>query len=314
MKSILLFRLGGLGDLLAVFPSIYLLRKELSPCSITLVSREEYGALLKETGVVDNLISESDGYLAPLFAGSVQLEGELARWLEGFSLVLGWVQKKSSLQIEKNLLFQNIKKCLFFVFDPTYPGQISKFFFDKTAEFLNRSEGLSFIDCSVLPLSSGQMRDGLRLLGNGGLKERERMVVVHPGSGSSEKCWPVRNFIKIINRLSQKGIKGVLVTGMAEERMENIIEEARLPENWTWLRNPPLLRLAGLLRSADFYLGNDSGITHLAAACGRRGVALFQDDLAVKWKPYGRVSVLCGESVSRIKFDTVWEAVGVRLA
>ena len=314
MKSILLFRLGGLGDLLVAFPSIYLLRKKLSPCSITLVCREEYGSVLKETGIVDNLISGSDAGLVRLFAGSAHLDGELTQWLEGFSLILGWVQKKSSLQIEKNFLFQNRKKCRFFVFDPTYPGQISNFFFDKTAEFLNRSEALSFDECSILPLSSEQKQDGLRLLGNGDLKEREKMVVVHPGSGSTEKRWPVRSFIKVIIRLSQKGIRGVLVTGMAEERMESIIEEARLPENWTWLRYPPLLRLAGLLQSADFYLGNDSGVTHLAAACGTRVVALFRDDLVEQWKPYGYVSVLDGESVSEIKFDTVWEAVGVRLA
>jgi len=219
MKSVLLFRLGGLGDLLVAFPSIYLLRKKLSPCSITLVCREEYGSVLKETGVVDNLISGSDANLAPLFAGSAHLDGELVRWLEDFSLILGWVQKKSSLQIEKSFLFQNRKKCRFFVFDPTYPGQISKFFFDKTAEFLNRSEALGFDECSILPLSSEQMQDGLRLLGKGDLKEREKMVVVHPGSGSTEKCWPVNNFIKVIIQLGQKGIRGVLLTGMAEERM-----------------------------------------------------------------------------------------------
>ena len=117
MKSILLFRLGGLGDLLVAFPSIHCLRKKLSPCSITLVCREEYGSILKQTGVVDNLVSEADANLAPLFAGSAHLDGELVRWLGGFSLILGWVQKKSSLQIEKNFPFQDRKKYRFFVFE-----------------------------------------------------------------------------------------------------------------------------------------------------------------------------------------------------
>lgn len=314
MKSILLFRLGGLGDLLVAFPSICLLRKQLSPCSITLVCREEYGSILKETGVVDNLISEGDAGLAPLFAGSVHLEGEHVRWLEGFSLILGWMQKKSSLQIEKSFPFQSREKCRFFVFDPNYQGQISRYFFDKTAEFLNISADLSFSECSILPLNSKQKQDGLALLEKRDLMHGEKIVVIHPGSGSTEKCWPIRNFINMINRLSLEGIRGVWVTGMAEERMGNVIEAAPLPEGWTWLRNPPLLKLAGLISSADLYLGNDSGVTHLAAACGRKVVALFREDLVDKWKPYGRVSVLCGESISRIKFDTVWEAVGVRLS
>ncbi|UCC38866.1 MAG: glycosyltransferase family 9 protein [Candidatus Aminicenantes bacterium] len=309
MKSILLFRLGGLGDMLVAFPSIYLVRKKLSPCSITLVCREEYGSILKETGIVDDLISEGDVNLAPLFAGSVRLDGTLVRWLEGFSIILGWMQKKSSMQITKSLLFQNRKGIRFFVFDPAYPGPISKFFFEKTAEFLKGDEPVNFNECSSLPFSLKQKQDGLGLLGRRALKQNKQILVVHPGSGNTEKCWPIHNFIRIITQLGQKRIRGALVTGMAEEKIEDVIEKAQLPEGWTWLRNPPLLKLAELLSSTDFYLGNDSGVTHLAAACGTNGVALFRKDLADKWRPYGRVSVLNGESISDIKFDSVWEAV-----
>jgi heptosyltransferase-3 len=314
MKSVLLFRLGGLGDLLVAFPSIYFLRKKISSCSITLVCREDYGLIFKETGAVDNLVSEGDPRMAPLFAGSAHLDGELVRWLEGFSLVFGWMQKKSSLQIEQSLPLQSRKKSRFFVSDPAYPGQISRYFFDKTAEFLDRGEAPGFNECRILPLSSEQRRDGLTLLGKRVLKEGERFVVVHPGSGSAEKCWPVQNFLEIIIQLNRTGIGGVLVTGRAEARMEDVIEKAQLPENWTWLRNPPLLKLAGLLQSAALYLGNDSGVTHLAAACGGKVVALFREDLADRWRPYGRVSLLRGKPVSRIKLDAVWEAieVGVR--
>ncbi len=314
MKSVLLFRLGGLGDLLVAFPSIYLLRKKLAPCSITLICREEYGSLLKEAGVVDNLISEGDASLAPLFAGSPYLDGELSRWLEDFSLILGWMQKKSSLQIEGSLHTQKRKKCRFFVFKPTYPGQISQFFFDITVKFLNKGATPPFNECRILPIGLSQKEEGLKMFNNRILKEDEKIVVVHPGSGSEDKCWPFRNFIKIITQLSIKGVKGVVVTGMAEGRIESDLEGAALPRSWTWLRNPPLLRLAGLLSCAHIYLGNDSGVTHLAAACGTQVVALFRKDLLAKWKPYGNVSVFSGESISDIKFDAVLEAVcvGVR--
>jgi heptosyltransferase-3 len=313
MKSVLLFRLGGLGDLLVAFPSIYLLRKKISSCSITLVCRQEYGLILKETGAVDNLVSEGDAHMAPLFAGLPHLDGELVRWLEGFSLIFAWVQKKSSLQIEQSLPLQSRKKCRFFVSDPAYPGQISRYFFDKTAEFLDRDEAPGFNECRILPLSSEQRQDGLTLLGKRALKEGEKFVVVHPGSGSAEKCWPVRNFLEIVIQLSRRGIGGVLVTGRAEARMEDVIEKTQLPGNWTWLRYPPLVRLAGLLRSAALYLGNDSGVTHLAAACGGKVVALFREDLADRWRPYGRVSLLRGDPVPRIEIDAVWEAVKARV-
>ena len=48
-----------------------------------------------------------------------------------------------------------------------------------------------------------------------------------------------------------------------------------------------LLQVAALLSQADFYLGNDSGVSHLAGAVGARGVVLFGPTLPQQWRPLG---------------------------
>ena len=317
MKSALLFCLGGLGDLMVAFPSIYLLRKTLFPCSLSLVCREEYGLILKETGVVDNLVSSNQARLTPLF-GSPPYPLELTQWLEEFSLILGWLQKKSSLNQKEFCAFLNRKKCRFFFPSPDYSGQISQYYFEKTLEFISKKEGSvpSFRDCTFLPFASRQKGSGARLLddecpeGNQKItRMEEKTVVVHPGSGGQTKCWPLDNFMTVIHRLSRQKIRGALVTGFAEAALEEELKKQALPNNWVWLRNPSLLRLAGLLAESTLYLGNDSGITHLAAACGTKVVALFRTDLEVAWKPYGRTTVLSGESVSGIALPSVWEVL-----
>jgi ADP-heptose:LPS heptosyltransferase len=59
------------------------------------------------------------------------------------------------------------------------------------------------------------------------------------------------------------------------------------------LRNLTLAQVAALLRRSALYLGNDSGITHLAAAIGAPTVALFGPSDPQKWRPRGkRVAVL----------------------
>jgi len=293
------------------------LRKKLSSCSLTLVCREEYGLILKETGVVDEIFSLEQKRLASLFS-SPPFSQELTQWLEEFSLILGWMQKESSLNHKELCSFLGRERCRFFFTDPDYPGPISKYFFEKILEYLTEKEGPrpSFSDCTLLPLSSSQKEIGLRLLdnehteGNQKITEiKEKAVVVHPGSGSKSKCWPLEDFMEIIHRLSRHGFRGALITGSAETEMEDKLKKQTLPEKWIWLPNPPLLKLAGLLSASALYLGNDSGITHLAAACGTKVVALFRNDLEAAWKPYGQTVVLSGESVSDISPHSVWEAV-----
>ena len=317
MKSVLLFRLGGLGDLMVAFPSISLLRKELSSHSLTLVCRNEYGLILEETGVVDEIVSVEQKRFAPLFK-SKPYPLELAQWLKEFSLILAWLQKENSLNHKELCSFLGRKRCRFFLLDPDLPGPISKHFFEKTLEFLPSKKGpkSSFSDCILLALSSSQKKAGLGLLGEGVSKEKEelagrrqKIVVVHPGSGSKTKCWPLENFMKIIHQLSQMGYRGVLVTGFAEIGMEDKLQKHTFPNEWVWLHHPPLMKLSGLLSASSLYLGNDSGITHLAAACGTKVVALFRQDLEAAWKPYGQTTVLSGESISDISAHSVWEAV-----
>ena len=317
MKSALLFRLGGLGDLMVAFPSIFLLRRKLSPCLLTLVCRGEYGFILKETGVVDEIVSVGQARLSPLFDSS-PYPGELGNWLKGFTLILGWMQKKSSLNHKELSSSLGSERCRFFVLDPDYRGPISRYFFGKTLEYLTGMEGPihSFNDCTRLPLSSIQEEAGLRLLGKElskdrrkGAGKRPKIVVVHPGSGSKSKCWALENFMEMIHQFSRQGYRGALVTGFADVELENKINSHTLPKNWVWLSNPSLVKLSGLLSASSLYLGNDSGITHLAAACRTKVLALFQNDLESAWRPYGRVTVIKGESVSDISPHTVLEAI-----
>ena len=59
----------------------------------------------------------------------------------------------------------------------------------------------------------------------------------------------------------------------------------RLARGVVLLEEPPLAGLAGVLSHASAYLGNDSGVSHLAAAVGARSVVLFGADRMV-WRPW----------------------------
>lgn len=118
-------------------------------------------------------------------------------------------------------------------------------------------------------------------------------AVIHPFSGSPRKNWPIERFQELASRI------GTPVRWCAGPE-ENLAGSVRLAN---------LFELAGWVRTARIYIGNDSGITHLAAASGAPVVAIFGPTDAAVWAPRGdRVRVVAGK-LDEITVEQVLEAV-----
>lgn len=115
----------------------------------------------------------------------------------------------------------------------------------------------------------------------GSLLNRRPLLVVHPGSGGVAKRWSREGFARLAESwMSERG-GALVVLGPAESAEIAFWEARELPR----VMAPDLVDLAGLLASCDAYLGNDSGVSHLAAAAGARGIALFGPTEPDLWRP-----------------------------
>lgn len=103
-------------------------------------------------------------------------------------------------------------------------------------------------------------------------------AVIHPFSGSARKNWPLERFRAVAQILSRR-MPVYWCAGPEEEMPEAV-------------RFPDLHGLSRWLAAAGVYLGNDSGVSHLAAACGVPVVALFGPTDPRVWAPRGCVRVL----------------------
>jgi ADP-heptose:LPS heptosyltransferase len=277
MTSALLVRLGGLGDLLVALPSLRLVRAAFPEAELHLLCRPEYGGLLREAGVVDLAFSADDPKWMPLF--DAEPPARLGGMLSGYDWIAGWFHGR---KVAAELPFHAFRH------DPASGAAISRGFFDATADVLRafgRSPA-SFDDC--------------RLLFPGDPTRRERLAVVHPGSGSPRKRWPLDRFRAVIDALREGGLDGVVVSGEAEADMGGPLGGLPLPPGWRRWTRPPLSDLARLLRAAAVYVGNDSGPTHLAAACGAATIAVFREEFAAAWAPFGRTTVVSAPSVEEV--------------
>jgi len=108
-------------------------------------------------------------------------------------------------------------------------------------------------------------------------------VLIHPGSGGEDKCWPAENYLSLAGELGNV----VFVVGPVEmdrwaaERIEQL--RAVAP---AWVC-PELTSLAAALAGASAFVGNDSGVAHLAAAVGAPTVTLFGPTNPAHFAPVG---------------------------
>jgi ADP-heptose:LPS heptosyltransferase len=141
-------------------------------------------------------------------------------------------------------------------------------------------------------------------------------VAIHPGSGSTEKCWPTARFAEVIKRLWECSYPVLLLSGPADvEVVNDLLQHLSLPptpEMFKIIAGAPLLEVAQHLQQSRCYLGNDSGITQLAAMLGVPTVAIFGPTDPAIWRPVGPfVKVIQGHMLEDITVDAAIECLDI---
>lgn len=115
------------------------------------------------------------------------------------------------------------------------------------------------------------------------------LVLIHPGSGSLKKVWSPRGWLEFIHKLGTvfPDLQPGLIQGPADDHVFQQLLPYLSKSRFLLIRNWGLGRLAALTSLARLYAGNDSGITHLAAASGVPTIALFGPTEPRIWGPMG---------------------------
>jgi len=141
-------------------------------------------------------------------------------------------------------------------------------------------------DC-LIKATKSDINSGRELLEEIDVDFSEKVVVIQPGSGGAYKRCHLDNFQAVAKELVSRGIKAIFLLGPAEleqfsdETKKNIAGVAQC------LTDLSLTEVVGLLSCADVFVGNDSGITHLAAAMGIKTLSVFGPTDPVIYGPIG---------------------------
>jgi len=195
-------------------------------------------------------------------------------------------------------------------------------------------EGAAALDCSF-ELSREELNSARERLASLGL-EVGKYVLVLPGSGSLAKNWPAENFAALAASLDPR-IRSLVLLGPAEVELGTVFtnywtnywtsdEGACVAANGTAdgadnrtdnpaaigprvIANLELAEVAALARLARCFVGNDSGVSHLAAAAGAPGLAIFGPTDPMRWRPLGRTTVIRREPLSTLTTQEVEAAL-----
>lgn len=133
-----------------------------------------------------------------------------------------------------------------------------------------------------------EIEAGRSVLRGFGIESAGNLIVLHPGSGGVHKCWPLKEFQSLVSMLSRLEYQPVFLLGPVEQDtwVAQTLEE--LNSQTPLLHNLSLEQVTQVLSCCSGYVGNDSGITHLAGAVGAPAVAIFGPSNPRHWQPLGQ--------------------------
>jgi heptosyltransferase-3 len=292
---ILVIRGGAIGDFILTLPALAALRKQFPQTHLAVLGYPRVAVLAELAGSANEVRSIEARALAGFFARRGELDASLGEWFGGFNIIVSYLYDPDGI-FQENVA--RVSKAQF-IAGPHRPDETQSL--HATEVFLKPLERLAIFAAESEPrLAISFQPSTLNLL------------ALHPGSGGAGKNWPEACWLELLRRISaETNWRILLVGGEAEaERVQRLA--LPLPADRLVIAlNEALPELARKFTACAAFVGHDSGITHLAAASGLRGLALWGGTKPEIWRPRSEQFALLRDErgLDQLPPDTVFAAI-----
>jgi ADP-heptose:LPS heptosyltransferase len=252
-------------------------------------------------GLADATHHLEHGTMAKLFVPGAVLDEALLDWLRSFNLVVSYLYDPDGI-VRGNMERIGVRTFL------ECPHRVEPGKGHAAAQLAAPLERLAmFLEDSAPRIAPPDEANRM---------EGTPVIAIHPGSGSLKKNWPVERWIEAGLMLAADRVprRLALITGEAEH--ERGIT-AKVAAGWSGIDflhwdMLPLGDLAARLASVAAFIGHDSGISHLAAACGAPSLLFFGPTDPETWAPRNpgvQVHVEPSGDLARLPLDAGLDAM-----
>jgi len=279
-KRILVIRTGGLGDFILSLPVIRALGTNWPHAEVEILGRPAIATLARSE--VSRVTSIDDRRFARLFANTpLDASDPAAVHVSSFELVVSFLGVPESDFGRK--LRSLVPRTLFVPPPQARDKHATIHFLESLREAgIEVANAIPSVDITDQDRAEGQ-RVLQQLLG----RQARLPIIAHPGSGGRNKNWPARLFAETIRLFGRSGHQAVVLQGEADgaavSEVLNHLDQGDVPV----LKDATLVQVAGAIACSQLVVGNDSGISHLAAAVGAPLVCLFGPTDPTVWRPLG---------------------------
>jgi len=289
-NRLLIIHQGALGDFVVTFPILKALRTTIP--RIDGICRSSFGRLAVDLGVLDTSYPLEAARFASLYTDRTDTEVVTLMstyhsiLLFSFSELLEMsVKKINGLQVYRIL---------------PWPAVSQK---NHITEFLARQVR----NCNLLDKEARRRFSQalFHLKGDANRKRRAgARAIICPGAGSVKKRWPLERFMMVAAELKKRGLQPSIILGPAEVDLEATLHH--IPQSQPQVaKTRTFQELITVLESAVIYIGNDSGVSHLAAFLSVPTLVIFGPSDPDRWRPFGdHVRIVKSASPCSPCFDT----------
>ena len=300
----LIIQPGALGDCVLTLPLAEFLKRSLNLGSIDLLAHLEYVGFYPNRTCIDSVRSIDSLDMHRLFADpehfQVMDRDPLIQAFSDYAWIVSFMGGPGS-PFEGNLTYTaHCSHSAEVVALPLKPpgerkGHVAHFYCEQfvaqcdvslaTPEFSARR--------SLICPTHADKELGLEVLDSIDIDRSRPLVVLHPGSGARAKCWMLDNFLGIARTLQDQDWNAVFLLGPVELERWSSAQRWGLEQTFPVLEGLPLSRILAVLSLANAFVGNDSGVSHMAGAMGARCFTVFGPTDSRMYHPLGeRVQIL----------------------
>ncbi len=296
-QSVLAIHQGALGDFILALPALETLRRAFPEVKSVIMGYPRILELVERRFYADDILSVDQKGMASFFVREGSLDPDLSRFFKRFHLIVVFGRNGEG-SIVQNLRRVCEGRVLHVRSFPAWDEKIH-----LTDHLLRQVAQYGFAASGSNPRLHLKERDrewaGDFWKSKGVTpEERSKVVILHPGSGSKKKVWPLDRFLDLAHRLQDDLVsKMLIVLGPAEGPEVQEAFEGMGPTATILAKGLTLLQLASVMEGCRFFTGNDSGISHLAAALGLPTVAIFGPTDQRVWSPRGEKTFVVSRGV-----------------
>ena len=275
---ILVIRGGALGDFLLTLPAIRMLRENFPDCPLEILGYRHIAALAEGRFYANSTRSIEYGPLAGFFNPRAALDSALCEYFASFQQIISYIYDPDAL-FESGLRRAGVRNLISAspkIGEKEHAArqlarpleQLAVWLDDPAAQIFPSTQDLFEAQAVLSTLPRPH-------------------VAIHPGSGGERKNWPLPRWLEVQRELLNDTRVGhlLIIGGESDSRQLSRMKLIRPAERQTILENLSLPVLGAILSQCAFFVGHDSGISHLAAAAGIPCLLLFGPTNPDVWAP-----------------------------